>query len=197
MPCRDGSAKLPARATSARARRIFLTSPLRPVRCCCRRLGHTLHEPIQSPSRPRTRPCPFRMRSSDERAVARVCREAGARVARNVRVVADMNIDVPVADDRCIEVVANGLFLWPLARTGEPHPRADVEPGRCHRSSVAQATRHVPRAPPCPVVSPGRHWPGSGWALWHRSSHLPALPGSPPSRHHPSAPPTSGSGRLG
>ena len=49
----DGSAKLPERATSARARRIFLTSPLRPVRCCCRRLGHTLHEP--SPSRPRTR----------------------------------------------------------------------------------------------------------------------------------------------
>ena len=29
-----------------------------------------------------------------DRALARVCREAGARVARNVRVV-DMNIDVP------------------------------------------------------------------------------------------------------
>ena len=33
--------------------------------------------------------------------------EAGARVARNVRM-ADTNIDVPVSDDRCIEVVANG-----------------------------------------------------------------------------------------
>ena len=32
------NAKLPERATNARARRIFLTSPLRPVRCC-RRLG--------------------------------------------------------------------------------------------------------------------------------------------------------------
>ena len=46
-----------------------------------------------------------------ERAVARICREAGARVSRNVRV-ADMNIDVPVADARRIEVVANGLPLW-------------------------------------------------------------------------------------
>ena len=46
-----------------------------------------------------------------ERAVARVCQEAGARVARNVRL-ADMSIDVPVSDDRRIEVVANGLPLW-------------------------------------------------------------------------------------
>ena len=88
-----------------------------------------------------------------ERAVARVCREAGARVARNVRV-ADMNIDVPVADDRRIEVVANGLSLWhgsqlavdatlvsPLTRTGEPHPRADVEPGRSV-TAAARRKRH-------------------------------------------------------
>ena len=45
-----------------------------------------------------------------EHAVAPVCREGGARVARNVRV-ADMNIDVPVSDAHCIEVVANGLPL--------------------------------------------------------------------------------------
>ena len=37
-----------------------------------------------------------------ERAVAMVCQEAGARAARNVRL-ADMNIDVPVSDDRRIE----------------------------------------------------------------------------------------------
>ena len=37
--------------------------------------------------------------------LARVCRESSARVARNVRL-ADMNIDVPVSDARCIEVVA-------------------------------------------------------------------------------------------
>ena len=38
-----------------------------------------------------------------EHAVARVCREAGAQVAGNVRV-GDMNIDVPVSDARRIEV---------------------------------------------------------------------------------------------
>ena len=76
-----------------------------------------------------------------EHVVARVCREAGARVVRNIRL-ADMNVDVPVADARRIEVVANGLPLWhgsqlaldgtivsPLTRLGEAHPRADVEPG--------------------------------------------------------------------
>ena len=69
-----------------------------------------------------------------ERAAARVCQEAGARVARNVRL-ADMNIDVPVSDDRRIEIVANGLALWhgsqqavdativsPVTRAGEAQP---------------------------------------------------------------------------
>ena len=46
-----------------------------------------------------------------EHALARVCREAGARVARNVRL-ADMNLDTPVGDERRIEVVANGLHVW-------------------------------------------------------------------------------------
>ena len=62
------------------------------------------------------------------------CHEAGARVAGNVRL-ANMNIDVPVFDDRRIEVVANGLSLWhgaqqavdttlvsPVTRAGDPHP---------------------------------------------------------------------------
>ena len=88
-----------------------------------------------------------------ERAVARVCREAVAAVARNVRV-ADMNIDVPVVDDRRIEVVANGLPLWhgaqlavdatsvsPVTRTGEPQTRADVEPGRAVSSAAERKTR--------------------------------------------------------
>ena len=46
-----------------------------------------------------------------ERAAARVCREAGARVAENV-FLRDMNLGVPVHDARRIEVVANGLPLW-------------------------------------------------------------------------------------
>ena len=49
------STKLPGRATCARARRVFLISSLRPVRCCCRRRGHTPPKP--SPSRLRTRQC--------------------------------------------------------------------------------------------------------------------------------------------
>ena len=46
-----------------------------------------------------------------EKAAARVCREAGARVATNV-FLRDMNVDVPLADGRRIEVLANGLPLW-------------------------------------------------------------------------------------
>ena len=74
-----------------------------------------------------------------EHAVARVCREGGARVARNVWVT-DMNIDVPVSDARCID--AHGLPLWhgaqlaldativsPVTRAGEPQPGADTRPG--------------------------------------------------------------------
>ena len=67
-----------------------------------------------------------------ERAVARVCQEAGARVARNMRL-ADINLPVPVADPRWIEIVCNGVPLWhaaqlavdtactnPVTRSGEP-----------------------------------------------------------------------------
>ena len=76
-----------------------------------------------------------------EHAAARVCREAGARVARNVPL-ANMNIDVPVQDARQIEVVANGLPLWhgaqlavdttlvcPVRRDGRPRRHGDSRPG--------------------------------------------------------------------
>ena len=53
------------------------------------------------------------------------CREAGARVARNVRL-ADRNLDVPVADA-------------PLTRQGQAHPRADAQPG-----SAVNAAAHPP-----------------------------------------------------
>eukprot|EP00439_Symbiodinium_sp_Y106_P009176 s7483_g1.t1 len=42
---------------------------------------------------------------------ARVCREAGATVALNVRL-RDLNVDVARQDERRIEVIANGLALW-------------------------------------------------------------------------------------
>ena len=46
-----------------------------------------------------------------ERAVARICRHAGARVAANVAL-RELNLDAPATDGRRIEVVANGLPLW-------------------------------------------------------------------------------------
>ena len=48
-----------------------------------------------------------------------------------------MNIDVPVSDDRSIEVVAHGLSLWPafqqaddatIVSPGEAQPGADTQP---------------------------------------------------------------------
>ena len=90
-----------------------------------------------------------------EHALARVCREAGARVARNVRV-ADMNIDVPVSDARRIEVVCNGLPLWhgaqlavdatlvsPLTRKGQPQPAADAQPGVALARAAQRKRRHT------------------------------------------------------
>ena len=127
-------------------RRLRMPLPLAPRRCAC----HGQLDPLGDHRAAcatsgvlSTRALPL------EHAVARVCREAGARVARNVRL-ADMNLDVPVADARRIEVVANGLPLWhgsqlavdatlvsPLTRQGQAHPRADVQPG----SAVDAAAR--------------------------------------------------------
>ena len=82
-----------------------------------------------------------------EHAVVRVCHEAGARVARHVRL-ADMNLDVPVSDERRMEVVANGLPLChgsqlarPLTRRGELHPHADVQAGIAV-TAAAKRKRH-------------------------------------------------------
>ena len=77
-----------------------------------------------------------------EKAAARVCREAGARVAENVLLHA---LNVPALsnrDNRQIEVVANGLPLFggaqlavdttlvsPIRRNGTAQPRADAEDG--------------------------------------------------------------------
>ena len=43
--------------------------------------------------------------------VVRICREAGARVKEN-QLLRDLNIVVPVTDQRRIEVIANGLPFW-------------------------------------------------------------------------------------
>ena len=46
-----------------------------------------------------------------ERTVARICREAGALVRCNTKL-RDMNVAVPAADERAIEVLASGLPLF-------------------------------------------------------------------------------------
>ena len=85
-------------------RRLRLQLPVAPRTCACRGHLDPLGDHRAALGVRASRALPL------ERAVARVCHEAGVRVARNVRL-ADMNIDVPVSDDRRIEVVANGLAL--------------------------------------------------------------------------------------
>ena len=90
-----------------------------------------------------------------ERAIARVCQEAGARVGRNVRLAA-LNLHVPVHDARRIEVVCNGLPFWhgaqvavdativsPIARDGTPQPRANVVPGTVLRNAANRKRRQT------------------------------------------------------
>ncbi|CAK0888856.1 unnamed protein product, partial [Prorocentrum cordatum] len=77
-----------------------------------------------------------------EKAAARICREAGARVAEN-QFLRDLNVDgVGAGDGPRLEVIANGLPLWggaqlavdatlvcPLGRDGAAHPRTADEDG--------------------------------------------------------------------
>ena len=46
-----------------------------------------------------------------ERAMARICREAGASVSTNI-LLRDLNTHSSRTDERRIEVIANGLPLW-------------------------------------------------------------------------------------
>ena len=149
LPTRNDVAIPSAQFRVLLLRRLRLPLPLAPRRCSCHGVLDSLgdHRTACATSGVlSTRALPL------EHAVARVCREAGARVARHVRL-ADMNLDVPVSDERRIEVVANGLPLWhgsqlaldativsPLTRRGEAHPRADVQPG-CAVAAAARRKR--------------------------------------------------------
>ena len=92
-----------------------------------------------------------------ERATARMCREAGARVTTNT-LLTDLNIEHSTRpDDRRIEVVANGLTLWggtqlaidttlvsPLTRDGQPRRPA----GRFTGAALRDARRRKERTYP-------------------------------------------------
>ena len=97
-----------------------------------------------------------------EAAAARVCREAGARVATNV-LVRDLNIPLPPHDARRVEVIANNLPLWngaqlavdvtlvsPIKRDGNPIPCAH------HTDGVAAARACRRKAATYPELVGGR-----------------------------------------
>ena len=110
-----------------------------------------------------------------ERAAARICKEAGARVASHVAL-RDFNLDVPAGDGRCIEVVANGLSIWqgaqiagdativsPVRRDGQPRQRADHQPGLALDQAVDRKHRASPelrQARRCRLP-----WWSSAWKL--------------------------------
>ena len=134
-------------------RRLRLPLPIAPRRCAC---GRDLdaqgdHRAACANSGALAARAP-----ALEQAVARICREAGATVARNVAL-ADMNIADAVLDGRRIEIVANGLHAYhgqqlaidttcvsPLTRTGQPHPGTTTEPGRALAQAVARKRRRYP-----------------------------------------------------
>ena len=82
-----------------------------------------------------------------EHAVARICREAGARVRTNVKL-RDLIAAFPAGDDRAIEVKASGLSAFggaqlavdvarrsPLSRNGWPRPKSDWQNVACLRQA--------------------------------------------------------------
>ena len=148
-----GSAKLPGLVTSARAKCILPTCHLHPARCCS-------HRPGQTPAAP-SRRCPPLMRSpSPVRSFVRCpCRFPGDW-GPDVRD-ADMNPEVPVPDQRRIDVVANSVYLWhgsqlaveatslsALAQTGAPPRSKCPATARSHAGGSAKAPRHLPRTTP-------------------------------------------------
>ena len=129
-------------------RRLRLPLPLSVRHCRCRRSLDSLgdHRAACATSGAlRSRAGPL------ERAAARVCREAGARVATNV-LVSDLNVSrTNRLDNRRIEVIAHGLPLHngaqlavdttmvsPLTRSGEPRPQ-----GRQPGSPALRAARQA------------------------------------------------------
>ena len=135
-------------------RRLRLPLPLFARTCRCRRTFDSLgdHRAACAQSGAlRSRGGPL------ERAAARVCREAGARVTTHTRL-ADLNVQhVQHIDDRRIDVIANGLALWggaqlavdatlvsPLTRAGEPRRRA----GRFAGAALTDARKAKERAYP-------------------------------------------------
>ena len=142
-------------------RRLRLPLPLTARACRCRRaldpLGdHRAACPRSGALRSRGTPL--------ERAAARVCREAGARVTTHT-LLSDLNIPtVHRIDNRRIEVIANGLPLWggsqlaidttivsPLTSQAAPRQRRGQYAGTALRDARRSKERTYPE-----LVQPGR-----------------------------------------
>ena len=134
-----------------------------------------------------------------ERTLARVCREAGASVRRNVKLV-DMNIAVAANDERAIEVVASGLpvhhgaqlavditLRCALTASGLPRPGAAVADGVVCRRTRAEKERkytELLQGDRCRLVvialetggrwSPEAVWPPHRLEMLHRRFNGPA-----------------------
>ena len=125
-----------------------------------------------------------------ERAAARICREAGARVTTNTRLV-DLNLEhLDRQDDRRIEVIANGLPLWggnqlavdttlvsPLTREGVPRQRGDLRRGSSAGCS-SQEKANIPRTSPQPTLQIGGLRIGSGRQVEPGGNLLHQAPGT-------------------
>ncbi len=132
-------------------RRLQLPLPMSARRCSC---GGLLDE--YGDHRAACSTCGVLRRRGTplEKAMARVCREAGARVAENV-FLRDLNVGgISAWDGRQLEVVANGLPLWggvqlavdatlvcPVRRNGAPQPNADRSDGAQLEAARARKER--------------------------------------------------------
>ena len=138
-------------------RRLRLPLPLSARVCRCRRILDPLGDHRAACAQAgvlRGRGVPL------ERAAARVCREAGARVTTNTRL-SDLNLEhIARHDDRRIEVIANGLPLWggaqlavdtalvspltPLTSSGQPRRRAGQFTGAALQDARSSKERTYP-----------------------------------------------------
>ena len=130
-------------------RRLRLPLPLTAARCRCRQPQDLFGDHLAA--------CPrsgaLRAKGGPlERTAARICREAGATVAFNVRL-RDLNVDAARQDERRIEAIANGFALrGGGARNLQltPLPPPQVRRSHCRRCTRTRAQSqgaHLPRAP--------------------------------------------------
>ena len=149
--------------------------------------------PVPSRSRPSWRPprglCAVWTFASTgggamERAAARICREAGARVTTNTRLV-DLNLEhLDRQDDRRIEVIANGLPLWggkPTRSGYDPRITTDARRGAKATGGgtfAGAALRDIPRISPQPTLQIGGLRIGSGRQVEPGGNLLHQAPGT-------------------